>query len=352
MLMSGSCSADRVLADDEVDDNEPTLPDGEPHVPKTLHVLKLRTFDGSGQTIHPDFAQATRWTSPMLLVATPYHGGNEGLENPSLYTRGRDFEWSPVSKEASPLARPIRGHLSDPDMVSIPGSNEVWIYYRQANKKNRVYLVRTNDGREFTAPVEVTAGPNHSIVSPAVVRRSSTRWLMWSVNAGPAGCRATSTKVELRKSSDGKRWTKPAAVSLGRPGSFVWHLDVQWIPSRKEYWALYNAKMAGSCDTRALFLATSQDGKTWHSYPSPVIQAGVIPEFSDIVYRSTFAYDASTDAVRLWYSGARMDEDGYFIWQSAFDRRNRAELFQSIGDARVNLVRLTSSTAAAYFDAP
>jgi hypothetical protein len=331
-LIVAACSLERILAENVGGDDEAMLVDHETeaHVANTLRVLDLESPDGSNQTVHPDFAQAPLWPDPMLLAATPYPGGSEALENPTLYSRRKGLDWEPTSEQSNPVAKPTAGHLSDPDVVSIPGAGEVWIYFRQTDSRDRIRLIKTQDGEQFTKSVEVLSYKPHSIVSPAVVRRDANRWRMWSVNASDGGCRAYSTKVELRRSADGITWGNPTAVSLGRPGSSVWHLDVQWIPSRQEYWALYISKVSGSCNTRALFLATSPDGVTWHNYPKPVITAGVIPEFADVVYRSTFAYNPVTDAVRLWYSGARAREDGNLYWQSAFDRRSRSELFAAV----------------------
>ena len=44
----------------------------------------------------------------------------------------------------------------------------------------------------------------------------------------------------------------------------------------------------------ALYLATSADGRTWKTYPSPILARGTTPLFTDIVYRSTFAYEPRT----------------------------------------------------------
>jgi hypothetical protein len=107
---------------------------------------------------------------------------------------------------------------------------------------------------------------------------------------------------------------------------------VQWLPSRQEYWALYNGKVAGSCTTDALFLATSADGVSWKTYPAPILSRGAIPEFADIVYRATFSYDPQRDVVSLWHSGARYTSRGY-EWHAAFERRRRTDLF----DAAVRL---------------
>ena len=167
------------------------------------------------------------------------------------------------------------------------------------------------------------------IVSPAVVRRAPDDWLMWSVNSGHAGCSAATTTVELRRSRDGLTWSKPAIVALAQPERWAWHIDVQWIPERAEYWALFNGKTAGGCTTAELYLATSADGVAWRTYPAPVLRAGVLPELEDVVYRSTLAYDAASDVVTLWYSGARYAGRGY-AWRLAYEQRLRADLFAAV----------------------
>jgi hypothetical protein len=104
---------------------------------------------------------------------------------------------------------------------------------------------------------------------------------------------------------------------------------VEWNPSRSEFWALYNVKTAGSCTTSAVYLATSTDGARWTTYPSPVLSRGASDELRDVVYRSSFAYDPSSDAITIWYSGARFDGANY-SWHSAVQRRLRADLFATI----------------------
>jgi hypothetical protein len=60
-----------------------------------------------------------------------------------------------------------------------------------------------------------------------------------------------------------------------------------------------------------------------------VLAHGAIPELQDVVYRSTFSYDDASDAVTIWYSGARY-EAGNYIWRSAVQRRLRSDLFATI----------------------
>jgi hypothetical protein len=108
-----------------------------------------------------------------------------------------------------------------------------------------------------------------------------------------------------------------------------WHLDVQWIPSRNEYWMVFNGKNSSSCGTTALYFATSPDGVTWKTEAEPMLVAGDIPALRDIVYRTTFEYDPSTDRVTLWYSGARKDSTGLH-WRTVARRMARKALFAKV----------------------
>src|SRR5678815_1912009 len=153
---------------------------------------------------------------------------------------------------------------------------------------------------------------------------------MWAVNAGPVGCISKSTTVEHRTSTDGLHWSSPQTVDVSGPGALPpWHIDVIWVPELQEFWALYNEKPPDTCATEALRLSTSRDGITWTQHPTPVLRAGVTSEFHDIVYRSTLEYDARTDMVTLWYSGARAAGD-IWIWSAAVERRSRTDLFRMI----------------------
>jgi hypothetical protein len=293
-------------------------------------VRNLDTPEGSGQTVHPDLvAMPANWHGATAYLAiTPYPNGNASYENPSIFASSNAIAWKPPFGIHNPVASPVVGHLSDPDAVYVPERDELWVYFRAVESMNVIRLTRSADGTHFSDPVTVAQGDNHTIVSPAIVRRSPTDWLMWSVNSN-IGCSAATTSVELRRSTNGLAWSAPRTVALSQPGLFVWHIDVQWIPSLGQYWAIYNAKTPSNCTTPALYLATSADGINWHSYPSPLLVRGVIPEFEDVVYRSSLAYDPATDIISFWYSGARYETPNY-IWHSAFQRRSRAEVFTSI----------------------
>jgi hypothetical protein len=153
---------------------------------------------------------------------------------------------------------------------------------------------------------------------------------MWSVNSGPAGCTASRTVVERRTSLDGEQWSAPLVTDLAQPGQIVWHIDVQWIPARQEYWALYNTYPAGgTCATDALYLARSADGMRWTTNPSPLLSRGATDEFRDIVYRSTFAVDPTAQVVQFWFSGASYNGSGY-TWGAATEFRRVTDVLNEV----------------------
>jgi hypothetical protein len=297
----------------------------------SLLALRLDTYDGSGQAVHPDHvALPASWSlGSQALAVTPYPNGDAHFENPSLYAGDDGDLWTVPEGLVNPLVQPREGYLSDPDALYDPDTGELWVYYRQVTTVNTIWLIRSSDGVHWSTPVRVAAAPNHEIISPAIVRRGPGDWRMWAVNAGGAGCAGGSTTVELRQSADGVHWSAPQPVSLDQPGGFPWHLDVTWIPSRNEFWALYPTKTRGNCTTTALHFATSADGVHWRTYPAPLLAHGALPEFADVVYRSTLEYDAASGSVDVWYSGARFDGRAY-VWHLAHERLLLAALLDRV----------------------
>ena len=293
-----------------------------------VHVLDLPTYEGSRQVVHPDYVRVPAGAAQQghHLAITPYPFGDPELENPSHFVGERTDLFALPPGAPNPVLRPTDGYLSDPDMLYVEATGELWLYYRQVTSDNIIMLTRTTDGIRWSPSVEVVRAPSHEAVSQTIVRRGEGDWLMWAVNAGSLGCSAPYTTVEVRRSSDGLHWSAAERVALEQQALYPWHLEVQWIPSRGEFWALYNVKRAGDCATPALYLATSPDGVTWTVQPQPVITRGRIPELYDIVYRSSFQYDPVTDAITFWYSGATHNATKY-VWGAAVERRRRAEVF-------------------------
>jgi hypothetical protein len=300
----------------------------------SLVPLPLTTFDGSGQVVHPDVMFLPHsWdggSARLAMAITPYPYGDPRQENPSLYMSDGGAGWTALAAGKNPVVTPTAGYFSDPALVFDDASHELRMYYRQvANGNNIIWLVTTADGIQWSQPRETVRVPSDLLISPSVVRRSATEWLMWSVSGGTLGCAGPDAHVELRRSADGIQWGDPTAVSLEQPGGYPWHIDVKWIAPLHEYWALYNLKNSGNCVTPAVYLATSPDGVQWTTYPRPVLQRGASTAFADVVYRSSFVYTKVDDMVTFYFSGARYD-GVHYIWSAAIQRRVRGAFFAAL----------------------
>jgi hypothetical protein len=326
----------------------------EPKPGGNIRLITLETFEGSGQAVHPDAAVTpTTWGgSTVQLFATPYPYGDASKEDPSLYSMQSAVDWPVPRNVSNPIARPTTGYLSDPDQVFNPETGELWLYYRAVTSENEILLLRGGRPTVWSTPQLVVRGANHTIVSPTVVRRSAGDWLMWSVNSGTTGCSSLSTTVELRRSVDGITWSQPETTDLAEETVFAWHIDVEWIPSAGEFWAVFNVKVPGSCTTSALHFARSTDGLHWQISPGPVLARGAIPAFADIVYRASLLYDQALDTVTLWYSGARYDQSRY-VWRIATESMTAATFFNRLASqAAITTPAVTNAPPLTDADAP
>lgn len=298
--------------------------------------LKIATYDLSGEAVHPDVLVFPRpWHGRRYwYAATPYPKGDSNFENPSIYEGSWSRDWRVPTGVSNPLARPEpTGYLSDPDLVYEPAQDELRLYYRESVRMmDRIHMMRSSNGTQWSAPVLVLQGPLASIVSPSIVREADGSWRMWAVDAGPDGCqaRASRARVVERHSRDGVTWDDGSVSAMELAGWVPWHLDVQYVEAKHEYWALVTAYPDGvMCGASAVFLATSADGSAWKVHPSPLLGRFSVQELNDVVYRSTFRYHQPTDAVTVWFSGARYDGSN-FHWTIATARYPVANLMSRV----------------------
>jgi hypothetical protein len=348
-MWATGCSTDRIAApasDGDVflkDDSLFTATLGKP-VP-----IEFETYERSRQVVHPSaVAFPSAWNGQRFWLAlTPYPNSDSRMENPSLFNSGDGNSFIVPAGVTNPVARTSRGYLSDPDLAFDPASNELRMYYREVVESHRhgrrrhkadvVYVTRSSDGVQWSAPRAVVADIGHYVVSPAVARRADGDWKMWAVDAGRAGCRARYPRIVLRRSTDGIGWSAPTVVSFSQVGFVPWHLDVQFVPQLNAYWALIAAYPQGSaCTASSLFLATSTDGMDWKTYPSPVLERGALDQFSANVYRSTFAFEPDGNSLTLWLTGATTVQRGdrqrapVLRWSAAVWHTQRQALLEHV----------------------
>lgn len=317
--------------------------------------LKIPTYSytaQSGQTAkaewdntHPDvidFAKTDKaggkWGGYRYwMVLTPNQDGYSQYENPCLAASNDGVNWVVPNGIENPLSgvkhEPAGTHNCDTDLVYNPDSGELWVYYvweqdSPAGTPSNLRLIRVkekNDGFEITSTTDgkpyerlINSQYRYDMQSPAVVRRDADTWLMWSNNSDSDnsgnGWQSQVAFVELYTSTDGKNWTNKQSLAdtlvlKGADGiaSYIpWHLDVQWVESQNKYWGLFCAYPKGGNTNRTyLLFGTSEDGKTWTTYPKPLLAPRDNKWDNNFIYRSTFVYDDASGTLQVWYSGGK-----------------------------------------------
>ena len=301
----------------------------------TIVPVGLRTTSGSTEFVHPDVVERPGgWHGWRYWMAvTPYPRTTASTpdqqENPSIFVSNNGRWWVAPPGLGNPVVLPGAGsHLSDPDLVFDSSAAALRLYYREtAGSDERVRLMTSGDGLTWSAPRTVLSATDLTLLSPAVVRDST--WRVWHVHADAAGCRTDWTTALVRTSPDGVAWGAMQPVALSPTGYHVWHLDVDALPAIPQYWALVTAYAAGtSCAGTDLFLAISGDGVAWTVFDRPLVRRSDIPALGAAIYRSTMAYDPTSDDVTLWISG-----QGAEGWSVVTVRWARDEVLRRVGAA-------------------
>lgn len=300
-------------------------------------LIPVVTYDGSGQLVHPDAAVfPRRWQGKRYWVSgTPYPAGNPKIENPSIFHGRVSNEMRVPLGVTNPIVRaPTSGYMSDPDLLHDPDSDELRMYYRHTTgASDSIFLSTSRDGALWSPARLVLSDARYSLISPSIVRESATSWRMWTVNASAQGCFSLVDEMVLqqRRSSDGISWSDPVGMTLRVPGRVPWHWDVQYVAAKAEYWALIAAYPEGTtCSHTAVYFARSTDGTTWKVSPTPLLGPGEFAPLRDVVYRSSFHYHDGSDAVSVWFSGARL-EGNAFTYAVASARYPYQDLLRRVG---------------------
>lgn len=261
--------------------------------------LATPTYDGTGQTVHPDVVRIPGGFGPQgfeyWMGITPYPDGVDATENPSILASHDGDTWVVPAGLTNPVAAPVTGFWPDPDLTFDPFKRRlylVWLGMRVA---------WSDDGVTWTAPLVLVPSLSGE-VSPAVIRDGSGH-KMWSVQKVDAG---VTNKILYRTGASLEAaWpTAVAECTFSAPaGKEPWHIDVQKVGGL--YYALVSccdAETSGA--NTVLYLATSLDGLKWEFGESPLI-TGASGKWDDTnIYRATILPADGTGGIvaDIWYS--------------------------------------------------
>ncbi len=273
-------------------------------------------FSQSADAVHPDMVcPPGGWMGGACwLMYTPYKNSDPSWENPGFLQAANDTTWvTPTSIRNPIVAYPGPGsYNSDPDHAFDPATRRlIQVYRLVTDTSNKIMLMSTGNGRQWTTPVLAFSAHSHDIVSPTLVIDNDRSAKVWSVRSGVAGCNAQSTTLELRtahpdtESFESTTWSAPTAVDFSIPGYVPWHIDVAELPFGG-YVALIAAFQRGNtCGQSDLWLARSSDGLSWQTLALPIFWRGMGTAKTRAIstwYRGTLRYDPQTDVLDIWPS--------------------------------------------------
>lgn len=287
--------------DDTLDDTD-TIADpdlGDPDF-YTLTQLTIPTYDGSGQTVHPDVIKiAGGWNGWLYWMAiTPYPSSDDTKENPSILVSNDGTTWQEPDGITNPVVAYPGGSSfnSDPDLVYDSTTDTLWLFYRESDgSTDDIYVTSSTDGITWATPTLLFSTPFAEALSPAVVRDGAT-WRMWTVNKTPSP-----NTMEMRSTSvpDGT-WTAPTTTdAVAADGKDIWHIDI--VADGSDFRAFLNVDDidGASGDNGMIALGSSTDGLTWTT-GSAVLEPAATGWTSDRLYRGSGLYEQ--DRWRFWVS--------------------------------------------------
>jgi hypothetical protein len=316
--------------------------------------LTTPTYDGTGEAVHPDVIEFPfEWNGwRYWMTMTPYARSDSKIENPSILVShdGVHFEIP------NGLTNPVVAHHgrpgdynSDPELVYNEETTRLLLFYRFVDRRaNSIYVVSTRNGITWAREPKAFWARTHNAVSPTVSpREGDVSARMWYVEAGKDGCKTSASRVVTRYSLDpspkiaGIRWSEPTPTDLAQPGYVIWHIKARYVPSKREYWALYAAFPNGpaGCDIDDLFFARSTDGVHWETFAEPILRHEDRAWTAAAIYRSTFLYDSTTDQLRVWLSARGADNK----WRLGFAHFRYDRLLADLTNAGARPARSSAS---------
>lgn len=264
--------------------------------------IPVPTYDGSGQPVHPDVIDfyhvlpSGTWRGHRFwMVMTPYPFSQDAYENPSILVSPDGINWSPPAGLTNPIAeRPPVGYNSDTDIIYDAAADQLVVLFRRTNEGLRI--THSDDGVAWSAHASVDITDWQGL-SPSVLRDGSV-WRMW-YNQGLG----TKTAAALEGP-----WG-PAVGTTGGP-SPIWHSNVQHAPGGGFHLLAHTAVGPAG----VLQAASSLDGISWATNPTPLVTAGTAEWSASGLYRPALTLHENLDRYRVWYSA----QSEFGVWRLSY----------------------------------
>jgi hypothetical protein len=282
--------------------------------------LRVPTYDGSDQAVHPDILRTDGPGRTFALAFTPYPFTNDLFENPSIVVSSDGLRFREERRGLNPLApAPDRDHNDDPDLSLIDGTYYLFYLETLRPERQNLVLLESRDRLEWTRAAEWNwelrgENPDPMIVSPALAELNG-EFFLYYVNTTERPYR-----VEFLKSARPDSWDrKTASLPVFDRFPFVpWHVDIVkgtgW-----HYLILDETEKVGDGErTYDLRLARSADLVHWTVSDRKLLDGK--PFGSRLIYRSTAWCDGGDLFVYFSYKTKRM-------WRIGLVRKRLGDFF-------------------------
>lgn len=143
--------------------------------------LKIPTYDGSGQAVHPSVL-IDSCTNEFYLAYTPYTNTNDKVENPSIVCSKDGFIFNEEYAGINPLVNtPEIDHNDDPDLFI--HNDEYCILYLETLRpeKQNLILLSSYDRQHWDKRVLFSekCGGNRFILSPSYIETNNKNFIFY-----------------------------------------------------------------------------------------------------------------------------------------------------------------------------
>ncbi len=291
------------------------------HLPNQK-VLRIPTYDGSFQAMHPDVIYFENGIDGhyFVMAFTPYPYSRTQYENPSIVVSDNGTDFYEESEGLNPLvSAPPNGYNNDPDILYDPNTDRFYLYYNETlrpDSQNIVILTSENRIKwERKSKIHYDLKKAEPFVlSPACIYIKPKYYLFY-VNASEK-----KRPIQYLVSYNPLEWNPDSinSINYSFPMDLMpWHIDI--FGNKDNYYMLVSAPYPNT----DLYLAKSSDLLNWEFHQEPIIDH--VDTFfgpCDRVYRSTGI--VSVNLLAVWFSFRSLDG----TWGIALQKFDLSLLFE------------------------
>lgn len=267
-----------------------------------------------GETTHPSVVYSSEpWNGYRYWMAhTPYPGGNDDYENPSVVASLDGITWVTPPGLVNPIdaASGDPDYYSDVDMLLGP-DGKMYLFWRwdnPATTTERIYMSYSSNGINWSTKkvIHETTYANARLVSPTFIYENNGL-TMWAVDIAVSSDRKLVRKrANVSSINDivNSSWSAATVctISYMQAGKQPWHFSLRNVNGI--YVGVLNDATTNVSGTNGdLFLVTSSDGLNFTSGTNVLIPRSS-PGNHDSLYRASLVpeINGSTFGFRVFYS--------------------------------------------------